>query len=107
MDYVRAVSWGRVMRLRQPRGDAAENVLHQNHPTNPRFTLVSRALTFGKEIYVTRKGGIRPAVSTGLFQDRWARKALLFRGLGNPESFCSCSHGAGRVMSRTKAKKLF
>jgi tRNA-splicing ligase RtcB len=29
------------------------------------------------------------------------------RGKGNPESYCSCSHGAGRVMSRTEAKKRF
>ncbi|MBW9313023.1 RtcB family protein [Escherichia coli] len=31
-------------------------------------------------------------------------KSFIVRGLGNEESFCSCSHGAGRVMSRTKAK---
>ena len=34
-------------------------------------------------------------------------RSYIVRGLGNPESFESCSHGAGRVMSRTKAKKLF
>lgn len=37
---------------------------------------------------------------------RWARSYIV-RGLGNPESFESCSHGAGRVMSRTQAKKRF
>ena len=42
-----------------------------------------------------------------LFPVRWERKALSSVGWGNEESFCSCSHGAGRVMSRTKAKKLF
>ena len=34
-------------------------------------------------------------------------KSYIVRGKGNPESFMSCSHGAGRTMSRTKAKKLF
>jgi len=34
-------------------------------------------------------------------------KSYIVRGLGNADSFCSCSHGAGRVMSRTKAKKVF
>ena len=34
-------------------------------------------------------------------------KSYIVRGKGNPESFCSCSHGAGRVMSRTAAKKAF
>lgn len=34
-------------------------------------------------------------------------RSYIVRGLGNPESFGSCSHGAGRVMSRTKAKKMF
>jgi tRNA-splicing ligase RtcB len=33
-------------------------------------------------------------------------KSFIVRGLGNPDSFCSCQHGAGRVMSRTAAKKL-
>jgi tRNA-splicing ligase RtcB len=34
-------------------------------------------------------------------------KSFIVRGLGNPESFCSCSHGAGRSMSRTEAKRRF
>ena len=38
---------------------------------------------------------------------RSGAKSFIVRGLGNEESFCSCSHGAGRVMSRTQAKKLF
>ena len=34
-------------------------------------------------------------------------KSFIVKGLGNPESFCSCSHGAGRKLSRTKAKEIF
>ncbi len=34
-------------------------------------------------------------------------KSFIVRGLGNAESFHSCSHGAGRIMSRTQAKKCF
>ena len=43
----------------------------------------------------------------GIIPGSMGAKSFIVRGLGNEESFCSCSHGAGRVMSRTKAKKLF
>ena len=45
--------------------------------------------------------------ATGLFRARWRAKSFIIKGLGKPESFNSCSHGAGRKMSRTKAKKMF
>ena len=42
----------------------------------------------------------------GIIPGSMGARSYIVRGLGNEESFCSCSHGAGRVMSRTKAKKL-
>jgi tRNA-splicing ligase RtcB len=43
----------------------------------------------------------------GIIPGSMGARSYIVRGKGNPESFCSCSHGAGRVMSRTKAKKQF
>ena len=43
----------------------------------------------------------------GIIPGSMGARSFIVRGKGNPESFCTCSHGAGRVMSRTKAKKLF
>ncbi|MCK5918398.1 MAG: RtcB family protein, partial [Cocleimonas sp.] len=42
----------------------------------------------------------------GIIPGSMGAKSFIVRGLGNADSFCSCSHGAGRIMSRTKAKKL-
>lgn len=43
----------------------------------------------------------------GIIPGSMGAKSFIVRGLGNEESFCSCSHGAGRTMSRTAAKKRF
>src|SRR6202789_1648447 len=43
----------------------------------------------------------------GIIPGSMGARSYIVRGKGNPESFCSCSHGAGRVMSRTKAKQRF
>ncbi|MFM2091635.1 MAG: hypothetical protein RLZZ127_2124, partial [Planctomycetota bacterium] len=63
---------------------------------------------FGKRCWVTRKGAVRAgAGDLGIIPGSMGARSYIVRGKGNPESFCSCSHGAGRAMSRTKAKKLF
>jgi len=60
----------------------------------------------GKNVYVTRKGAIRARLGDlGIIPGSMGAKSFIVKGLGNSESFCSCSHGAGRVMSRTEAKK--
>ncbi len=57
---------------------------------------------------MTRKGAVSARRGEfGIIPGSMGAKSFIVRGLGNEESFCSCSHGAGRVMSRTKAKKLF
>ena len=61
---------------------------------------------FGEDIIVTRKGAVRAAKGDmGIIPGSMGAKSFIVRGLGNEDSFCSCSHGAGRVMSRTEAKK--
>ena len=62
---------------------------------------------YDKNVWLTRKGAVSAQKGEmGIIPGSMGAKSFIVRGLGNPESFCSCSHGAGRVMSRTKAKKL-
>jgi tRNA-splicing ligase RtcB len=63
---------------------------------------------FGDKVYVTRKGAINAEDGRyGIIPGSMGSKSFIIRGLGNVESFNSCSHGAGRKMSRTKAKSRF
>ena len=63
---------------------------------------------FGDKIYVTRKGAINAEAGRfGIIPGSMGAKSFIIRGLGNPQSFNSCSHGAGRKMSRTKAKAKY
>lgn len=63
---------------------------------------------FGSNVIVTRKGAVRARVGDmGIIPGSMGTRSYIVRGLGNPESFCSCSHGAGRKMSRGKAKANF
>jgi len=74
---------------------------------NCHHNYVSREKHYGKNVLVTRKGAVRArAGEMGIIPGSMGARSFIVRGLGNEESFCSCSHGAGRVMSRTKAKKL-
>ena len=62
---------------------------------------------YGQNVYITRKGAVRARKGDlGIIPGSMGAKSYIVRGLGNEESFHSCSHGAGRVMSRTKAKQL-
>lgn len=62
----------------------------------------------GKNIWVTRKGAVSArAGELGIIPGSMGTKSYIVEGLGNEESFCSCSHGAGRRMSRTKARAQF
>lgn len=59
---------------------------------------------FGKEVFVHRKGATLANVgTTGIIPGSQGTASYIVEGLGNPESFCSCSHGAGRLLSRTAA----
>ena len=61
---------------------------------------------YGKDVWVTRKGAVSArAGEMGIIPGSMGTRSYIVRGLGNEESFCSCSHGAGRVMSRTEAKR--
>lgn len=63
---------------------------------------------FGRNVWVTRKGAVRArSGDLGIIPGSMGQRSYIVRGLGNPESYHSCSHGAGRIMSRTEARKRF
>ena len=75
---------------------------------NCHHNYVAREVHFGKECYVTRKGAVKAGEGDlGIIPGSMGAKSYIVRGKGNPESFHSCSHGAGRVMSRTAAKRKY
>lgn len=62
----------------------------------------------GREVWITRKGAIKADVGDkGIIPGSMGTRSYIISGLGNPDSFCSCSHGAGRVLSRGEAKRRF
>ena len=75
---------------------------------NCHHNYVEKEEHYGEEVLVTRKGAVRARVGEyGIIPGSMGAKSFIVRGLGNQESFCSCSHGAGRVLSRTQAKKQY
>jgi tRNA-splicing ligase RtcB len=69
---------------------------------------VEREHHFGKNVWVTRKGAVRARQGDlGIIPGSMGARSYIVRGKGNPESFDSCSHGAGRAMSRGEAKRRF
>lgn len=75
---------------------------------NCHHNYISREHHFGEDLIVTRKGAVSAqAGQLGIIPGSMGARSYIVRGKGNAESFCSCSHGAGRVMSRTQARKRF
>jgi tRNA-splicing ligase RtcB (3'-phosphate/5'-hydroxy nucleic acid ligase) len=117
-DYVEAVEWAQdfaklnrqVMMahvLDAVRSKIAKPFDAECEAVNCHHNYVTREHHFGENVLVTRKGAVRAAKGVmGIIPGSMGAKSFIVRGLGNPESFDSCSHGAGRVMSRTEAKKL-
>lgn len=69
---------------------------------------VSEEVHFGEEVLVTRKGAIRAGRGEwGIIPGSMGARSFIVQGKGNPESFASASHGAGRKMSRNAARKHF
>jgi tRNA-splicing ligase RtcB (3'-phosphate/5'-hydroxy nucleic acid ligase) len=116
-DYVEAVEWAqdfaatnrRMMMgnvIRALRGMMAKPFDAELEAINCHHNYVTREDHFGENVLVTRKGAVRAAKGVmGIIPGSMGAKSFIVRGLGNAQSFDSCSHGAGRVMSRTEAKK--
>lgn len=63
---------------------------------------------FGKKLFITRKGAVRAqTVDLVIIPGSMGARTYIARGLGSRDSFCSCSHGAGRAMGRKAAEKKF
>ena len=77
-------------------------------PISCHHNYVAEEVHFGDELLVTRKGAIRAGRGDiGIIPGSMGTKSYIVRGLGNPQSFESASHGAGRRMSRGEARKRF
>jgi tRNA-splicing ligase RtcB len=93
--------------------EAAKTVIRKNFQShieavNCHHNYVNRERHFGEEVYVTRKGAVSAkAGQLGIIPGSMGARSYIVRGKGNPDSFESCSHGAGRVMSRGDAKRRF
>jgi tRNA-splicing ligase RtcB len=75
---------------------------------NCHHNYVAREEHYGAMVLVTRKGAVRARKGDlGIIPGSMGARSFIVRGLGNPESFESCSHGAGRAMSRGEAKRRF
>ncbi len=117
-DYVEAVGWAqsfamnnRALMMRATL-EAATSVLGPfttgEMAVNCHHNYVNKERHYGKRVWVTRKGAVRAgAGELGIIPGSMGTASYIVRGKGNAESFCSCSHGAGRAMSRTAAKKRF
>ncbi len=75
---------------------------------NCHHNYVAKERHYDRSLYVTRKGAVRAGQGElGIIPGSMGARSFIVRGKGHPESYCSCSHGAGRVMSRTEAKRRF
>ena len=75
---------------------------------NCHHNYIADEVHFGSRVLVTRKGAIRAGRGQlGIIPGSMGTGSFIVRGLGNPESFESAPHGAGRLMSRTEAKRRF
>ena len=117
-DYVEAVEWAQNYAF-ENRREMMLLILEAIRPLLPPFQMtkeainchhnyVSRENHFGEDLLITRKGAIRAGQDElGIIPGSMGARSYIVKGKANPESFCSCSHGAGRKMSRNKAKLLF
>jgi tRNA-splicing ligase RtcB (3'-phosphate/5'-hydroxy nucleic acid ligase) len=119
-DYVEAVHWAQEY-ARLNRALMMENIIEAVRHCGqvPAFEATLEAVNchhnyvtwehhYGENVLVTRKGAVRAREGDmGIIPGSMGARSYIVRGKGNPESFTSCSHGAGRAMSRTEAKRRF
>jgi tRNA-splicing ligase RtcB (3'-phosphate/5'-hydroxy nucleic acid ligase) len=119
-EYVEAVEWAQDFAMTNRRlmmdavvravGSAAGIPPFQAGLTavNCHHNYVAREHHYGRDVLVTRKGAVRAREGDlGIIPGSMGARSYIVRGRGNPESFASCSHGAGRAMSRAEAKRRF
>lgn len=118
-DYIEGVGWAQefAMQNRQTMMAltiaAMKRVLGRDFKSdvvavNCHHNYVSRERHYGENVLLTRKGAVSAKEGElGIIPGSMGARSYIVRGKGNRESFCSCSHGAGRRMSRNKARERF
>src|SRR5712671_3564675 len=119
-DYVEAVEWAQdyARRNRDLMMEQIVGAIRRSGEVPPfnaevkaincHHNYVARESHYGENVLVTRKGAVRAREGDmGIIPGSMGARSFIVRGKGNPESFQSCSHGAGRAMSRTEAKRRF
>jgi tRNA-splicing ligase RtcB len=118
-DYVEAVHWAQSyakinrdimleLTLEAMGGVLGYDIRPDDLVVNCHHNYVQKENHYGKNVFVTRKGAVRARVGDlGIIPGSMGARSYIVEGLGNPMSFNSCSHGAGRVMSRAEAKRTF
>lgn len=118
-DYVEAVNWAQDYALENRRVMMQAVIAAMRRHIAVDFTITQEAINchhnyverenhFGRNLWVTRKGAIRAREGDlGIIPGSMGQRSYIVRGKGNAQSYCSCSHGAGRKMSRTEARKFF
>lgn len=118
-EYIEAVDWAQSYALENRRVMMGVVIDALRRHIDKEFTITQEAINchhnyvekeshFGRNLWVTRKGAIRARKGDlGIIPGSMGQRSYIVQGKGNPESYCSCSHGAGRVMSRTAARKKF
>jgi tRNA-splicing ligase RtcB len=117
-EYVEAVQWAQDYALenrRQMMATVLKSLARGVKPfeltteaVNCHHNYVERENHFGRNVWVTRKGAIRARDGElGIIPGSMGTRSYIVRGKGNQESYCSCSHGAGRRMSRSAARRTF
>lgn len=114
-DYVSAVSWAQkyAFMSREKMMDAALGCLaghtkkfEVQEKINCHHNYLAHEHHFGRNVWVTRKGAVRARNGDfGIIPGSMGARSYIVRGKGNADSFTSCSHGAGRCMSRNDARK--
>lgn len=115
-DYIEAMNFAQdyAMANREIMMDRVLTILRGHFPTvktdksaiNCHHNYATMENHFGDNVWVTRKGAVRARKDDlGIIPGSMGTGSFIVRGLGNADSFCSCSHGAGRVMSRSEAKR--
>ena len=117
-DYTEAVGWAQdyarlnreVMmdRVLMAMRDCLPAFMLEKSAVNCHHNYVEREHHFGADVWVTRKGAVSARKDElGIIPGSMGAKSFIVRGKGNAQAFCSCSHGAGRTMSRAEAKRTF
>ncbi len=117
-EYVQAMQWAQDFAAanRQVMMQRVITALVQHFPDlqtgaeaiNCHHNYVQQEHHFGRDVWLTRKGAVRAgAGELGIIPGSMGARSFIVRGKGNADSFCSCSHGAGRAMSRNEARKRF